>query len=107
VRTEADGSVVIRPHGLVGPEYARYVAQGGDVGAVVTDNLGRLPPAGLLGIHMNLLVTALGGAQSLPMNTPEEIAAVNPLGEFVRSGGPRRPRTNRRACTLLPLTPRP
>jgi hypothetical protein len=34
----------------------RYVAQGGDVGAVITDNMGRQAPAGLLGIHMNLLV---------------------------------------------------
>ncbi|HEX8347787.1 MAG TPA: epoxide hydrolase, partial [Actinoplanes sp.] len=36
--------------------YSRYVAQGGDVGAAVTDDLGRLAPAGLLGIHLNLLV---------------------------------------------------
>jgi hypothetical protein len=36
--------------------YTRYVAQGGDVGAVITDNMGRQAPAGLLGIHMNLLV---------------------------------------------------
>src|SRR5690349_21558297 len=52
--------------------YTRYVAQGGDVGAAVTDNMGRLAPAGLLGIHLNLLVTALGGATGLPMNTEEE-----------------------------------
>src|SRR5262249_9852650 len=31
--------------------YTRYVAQGGDAGAVITDNLGRLAPARLLGIH--------------------------------------------------------
>jgi pimeloyl-ACP methyl ester carboxylesterase len=43
--------------------YTRYVAQGGDVGAVVTDNLGRLAPAGLLGIHLNLLITALAAPQ--------------------------------------------
>jgi hypothetical protein len=54
--------------------YPRYVAQGGDVGAAVTDNLGRLAPAGLLGIHMHLLVTALGGAP-MPTNTDEERAA--------------------------------
>ncbi len=41
--------------------YTRYVAQGGDVGAAVTDAMGRQAPEGLLGIHMNLLVTALGG----------------------------------------------
>jgi pimeloyl-ACP methyl ester carboxylesterase len=66
--------------------YTRYVAHGGDVGAVVADNLGRLAPPGLLGIHMNLLVTALGGVQGLPMNTPEEIAAVNALREFGMTG---------------------
>ena len=41
--------------------YTRYVAQGGDVGAGVTDAMGRQAPEGLLGIHINLLVTALGG----------------------------------------------
>src|SRR6476659_3404215 len=40
--------------------YERYVAQGGDVGAGVTDAMGRLAPQGLIGIHTNLLVTALG-----------------------------------------------
>jgi Epoxide hydrolase N terminus len=33
------------------PGYARYVAQGGDQGAAVTDAMGRQAPAGLLGIH--------------------------------------------------------
>ena len=37
--------------------YDRYVAQGGDVGRGVTDTMGRQAPDGLLGIHMNLLVT--------------------------------------------------
>jgi pimeloyl-ACP methyl ester carboxylesterase len=35
--------------------YSRYVAQGGDQGASVTDAMGRLAPDGLLGIHLNLL----------------------------------------------------
>src|SRR5215470_5867305 len=35
--------------------YTRYVAQGGDQGAGVTDALGRLAPEGLLGVHFNLL----------------------------------------------------
>jgi pimeloyl-ACP methyl ester carboxylesterase len=35
--------------------YSRYVAQGGDQGASVTDAMGRLAPKGLLGIHLNLL----------------------------------------------------
>ena len=39
--------------------YGRYVAQGGDQGASVTDAMGRQAPQGLAGIHTNLLVTAL------------------------------------------------
>ena len=65
--------------------YTRYVAQGGDVGAVITDNLGRQAPAGLLGIHMNLLVTALGGAP-MPTNTDEERAAAAALATFNLTG---------------------
>jgi len=53
--------------------YTRYVAQGGDVGAGVTDTLGRQAPEGLIGIHTNLLVPALGG--TMPTNTDEERAA--------------------------------
>src|SRR5262249_43149465 len=41
-------------------DYTRYVAQGGDVGATVTDAMGRQAPEGLLGIHLNLLAGALG-----------------------------------------------
>jgi pimeloyl-ACP methyl ester carboxylesterase len=65
--------------------YTRYVAQGGDVGAVITDNMGRQAPAGLLGIHMNLLVTALGGAP-MPTNTDEERAAAAALAAFNLTG---------------------
>src|SRR5919201_1046171 len=35
--------------------YTRYVAQGGDVGAGVTDAMGRQAPAGLLAVHFNFL----------------------------------------------------
>ncbi|WP_433294003.1 epoxide hydrolase family protein [Actinoplanes sp. CA-030573] len=65
--------------------YTRYVAQGGDVGAVVTDNLGRMAPAGLLGIHMNLLITALGNA-TLPTDTDEEKAAAAAKAQFAMTG---------------------
>src|SRR5262245_18564676 len=34
--------------------YGRYVAQGGDWGAFVVDQMGLQAPAGLLGIHMNM-----------------------------------------------------
>jgi pimeloyl-ACP methyl ester carboxylesterase len=64
--------------------YARYVAQGGDVGAAVTDAMGRQAPEGLLGIHMNLLVTVLGGPQ--PEESEQERAAAGQLATFRESG---------------------
>jgi pimeloyl-ACP methyl ester carboxylesterase len=65
--------------------YTRYVAQGGDVGAFVTDAMGRLAPEGLVGIHTNLLVTALGGSP-MPGNTDEEKAALEQAGAFRATG---------------------
>src|SRR3954447_14307034 len=64
--------------------YSRYVAQGGDVGAGVTDAMGRQAPDGLIGIHTNLLVTALGGPQ--PTDTPQEQAGAAALDTFRASG---------------------
>ena len=64
--------------------YTRYVAQGGDVGAGVTDTMGRQGPEGLIGIHTNLLVPALGGA--MPTDTEEERAAAAQIATFGQSG---------------------
>jgi pimeloyl-ACP methyl ester carboxylesterase len=64
--------------------YDRYVAQGGDVGAAVTDTMGRQAPEGLLGIHMNLLVAVLAGPQ--PAESEEERAATDQLATFRESG---------------------
>jgi pimeloyl-ACP methyl ester carboxylesterase len=66
--------------------YTRYVAQGGDVGAAVTDAMGRQAPEGLAGIHLNLLVGALGIADQLPANSARERAAHDALTTF-RTGG--------------------
>jgi pimeloyl-ACP methyl ester carboxylesterase len=65
--------------------YTRYVAQGGDVGASVTDAMGRQGPEGLAGIHMNLLVTALGGGP-MPAETEQERAALEQTKTFRASG---------------------
>jgi pimeloyl-ACP methyl ester carboxylesterase len=65
--------------------YTRYVAQGGDVGAVVTDAMGRQAPEGLLGIHTNLLVTGLAGGDH-PADSQEERAALDALATFRASG---------------------
>jgi pimeloyl-ACP methyl ester carboxylesterase len=64
--------------------YTGYVAQGGDVGAAVTDAMGRQAPEGLLGIHMNLLVTVLAGPQ--PAESEQERAAADQLATFRESG---------------------
>jgi pimeloyl-ACP methyl ester carboxylesterase len=64
--------------------YTRYVAQGGDVGAAVTDTIGRQAPEGLVAIHMNLLVTVLGGPP--PTESEEERAAAEQLATFRESG---------------------
>jgi pimeloyl-ACP methyl ester carboxylesterase len=64
--------------------YTRYVAQGGDVGASVTDAMGRQAPEGLVGIHTNLLVTALAGPQ--PAESEQERAAADALATFRTSG---------------------
>ena len=64
--------------------YTRYVAQGGDVGAGVTDAMGRQAPEGLIGIHTNLLVPALNGP--MPTDTDEERAAAAQIATFRQSG---------------------
>jgi pimeloyl-ACP methyl ester carboxylesterase len=66
--------------------YTRYVAQGGDVGAIVTDAMGRQTPEGLLGIHMNLLVTTLGAATPPPGDSEEERVALDAINTFSTSG---------------------
>jgi pimeloyl-ACP methyl ester carboxylesterase len=64
--------------------YNRYVAQGGDVGAGVSDAMSRQAPDGLIGIHTNLLVPALNGP--MPTDTDDERAAAAQLATFRRSG---------------------
>ncbi len=53
--------------------YSRYVAQGGDWGNAVTEQMALLEPAGLIGIHTNM-----------PATLPDEIA------EALQFGSPRR-----------------
>jgi pimeloyl-ACP methyl ester carboxylesterase len=66
--------------------YTRYVAQGGDVGADVTDAMGRQAAEGLVGIHLNLLAGALGMVDSLPASSEQERAAKNAVATFKTNG---------------------
>ena len=66
--------------------YTRYVAQGGDVGAAVTDAMARQAPDGLIGIHLNFLRTALADPNPGPTDTDGEQAAVKALATFRTQG---------------------
>jgi len=61
--------------------YDRYVAQGGDIGANVTDAMGRLAPDGLIGIHLNYMA-------SLPFDVSAAVygSSIFPAGYFKRLG---------------------
>ena len=66
--------------------YTHYVAQGGDVGAAVTDAMGRQAPEGLLGIHVNLLALAIALKDQLPAESEQERAAHDALDTFTTDG---------------------
>jgi len=66
--------------------YTRYVAQGGDQGAAVTDDMAHQGPDGLIAVHMNLLRAALGNTSNLPSQSDEEKAALEEIGTFRTSG---------------------
>jgi pimeloyl-ACP methyl ester carboxylesterase len=66
--------------------YTRYVAQGGDVGALVTDVMGRQAPDGLVGIHLNLLAGAPFIVDQLPAQSEQERAAHAALATFTTDG---------------------
>jgi pimeloyl-ACP methyl ester carboxylesterase len=66
--------------------YSRYVAQGGDQGAGVTDAMGRQAPEGLVGIHLNFLRTAIADVTGLPAESEQERAALDALATFRQSG---------------------
>jgi len=74
--------------------YPRYVAQGGDWGALIVDMMGVQAPAGLLGIHTNMAgaIPASVDAAALAAATPpagldeEEKEAFNHVSFFYKHG---------------------
>ncbi len=66
--------------------YARYVAQGGDVGALVTDLMGRQGVDGLAGYHLNLLTAVLAIGDHLPKESEGERAAGEAVATFKEDG---------------------
>ncbi|WEX90556.1 epoxide hydrolase [Sinorhizobium garamanticum] len=77
--------------------YGRYVSQGGDWGAIISDAMGRQAPPGLLGIHVNRIersttlppevAKALKSGDPAPANlTAEERAVFGEAREFLNKG---------------------
>ena len=66
--------------------YTRYVAQGGDVGALVTDLMGRQAVEGLVGYHLNLLTAVLAIGDHLPKGSEQERAAAEAFALFKQDG---------------------
>jgi pimeloyl-ACP methyl ester carboxylesterase len=66
--------------------YSRYVAQGGDVGALVTDLMGRQAVEGLAGYHLNLLTAVLAIGDLLPKESEQERAAAHAVATFRQDG---------------------
>jgi len=66
--------------------YTRYVAQGGDQGAAVTDAMGGQAPEGLAGTHLNFLRQALANVGGMPADSEQERAALAAINTFRTSG---------------------
>ncbi len=77
--------------------YTRYVSQGGDWGAIISDALGRQAPEGLVGIHVNRIerattlppeiATALKNGNPAPANlAAEEKEVFDQTREFLNKG---------------------
>ena len=66
--------------------YDRYVAQGGDVGALVTDLMGRQGVEGLAGYHLNLLTAVLAIGDHLPKESESGALAGEAVAKFREDG---------------------
>ena len=66
--------------------YDRYVGQGGDVGALVTDLMGRQSVEGLAGYHLSLLTAVLAIGDHLPNESEQERTAHSAVATFKQDG---------------------
>ncbi len=68
--------------------YARYGAQGGDWGSIITTHLGLLDPEHVQGIHLNMVVAGPPPGVANPMEgvSPEELKGLADMGEFQKTG---------------------
>ncbi len=68
--------------------FARYGAQGGDWGSLVTTQLALVDAAHLAGIHLNMVVAGPPPGDKNPTEglTPEELKGLADMGEYRKSG---------------------
>lgn len=68
--------------------YARYGAQGGDLGALISRELGILAPAGLVGVHLQQIFAFPNGAPGeMEKLTPFEMEGFTNLEKFEKYSG--------------------
>ena len=65
--------------------YARWVAQGGDWGSMVTEAIAHIAPPGCLGIHLNMPIV-FPGPEDAAQATPAELAAMMTLKAYNETG---------------------
>jgi len=67
--------------------YAKYGAQGGDWGAIITTQLASVDPAHVAGIHLNMVVAGPPAGAANPMEGvgPDEAAALGDMGNFQKN----------------------
>jgi pimeloyl-ACP methyl ester carboxylesterase len=95
--------------------YTKFVAQGGDWGALITDQMGVLAPAELLAIHTNMpgavppeISKALSGGDPLPTGlSDEEKRAYDQLDFFYKQGLAYAQEMHNRPQTLYALADSP
>ena len=68
--------------------YARYGAQGGDWGSLVTTQLGLIDAEHLAGIHLNMVVAGPPPGDANPTEglSPEELKGLADMGEYQKTG---------------------
>ncbi len=67
---------------MAGLGYERYVAQGGDWGAIISSHIGAHDPSHVAGVHINMVVARPPEGNPLEGVLPEEMSGLASMGNF-------------------------